>query len=146
MTDLKIRINKAWWFIKLDLRDAFNLIRIKQENEWKTTFRTKYGLFEYLIMSFELINALTTLQRAVNKALYDYLNVFVIIYMNDVLIFSETREKHEVHVTKVLQRFQEHNLRVKKKKFKFLKQQITFLEYVIKLESIIMKSCKLKVI
>ena len=66
--------------------------------------------------------------------------------MNDVLIFSETREKHEVHVIKILQRFQEHNLRIKKKKFEFFKQQITFLEYVIKSENIIMKSCKFKII
>ena len=102
MTDFKIRINKAWWFIKFNLRDAFNLIRTKQENEWKTTFKTKYGLFEYLIMSFELINVSAILQRAVNKILYDYLDVFVIIYMNDILVFSETREKHEVHVTKIL--------------------------------------------
>ena len=121
MTNLKIRISKAWWFIKLDLRNAFNLIRIKQENEWKTAFRTKYELFEYLIMSFELINVSATLQRAVNKALYNYLDVFVIIYMNDVLIFSEIKKEHEVHVTKILQRFQEHNLRVKKKKSEFFK-------------------------
>ena len=121
MTDFKIRMNKARWFIKFDLKDAFNLIRIKQEDEWKTAFRTKYEFFEYLIMSFELINASATLQRAVNKALYNYLDIFVIIYMNDVLNFSELREEYEIHVTKILQRFQEHNLRIKKKKFEFFK-------------------------
>ena len=97
-------------------------------------------------MSFELTNVFATLQKVVNKTLYDYLNIFVIVYMNDVLIFSKIKEKHEQHIVKVLKRFQEHNLRVKKEKSKFFKQEITFLEYVIQLEKIEMKANKLKTI
>ena len=98
------------------------------------------------MISFELTNVFATLQRIVNKTLYDYLNIFVIVYMNDVLIFLETREKHEQHIEKVLKRFQEHNLRIKEEKSKFFKQKITFLEYVIQFERIEMKANKLKTI
>ena len=98
------------------------------------------------MMFFELTNVFATLQKVVNKTLYDYLNIFVIVYMNDVLIFSKIKEKHEQHIVKVLKRFQEHNLKVKEKKSKFFKQEITFLEYVIQLERIEMKANKLKTI
>ena len=97
-------------------------------------------------MFFELTNAFAILQRIVNKTLYDYLDVFVIVYMNDVLIFSKIKEKHEQHVVKVLKRFQEHNLKVKKEKSKFFKQKTTFLEYVIESNRIEMKTKKFKVI
>lgn len=146
LADLKSRIGKARWFTKLDLRDAFNLLRIKHGDEWKTAFRTKYGLFEYLVMPFGLTNAPATLQQAVNKALYDYLNIFVIVYMDDVLIFSETREEHDQHIHKVLQRFREYNLRVKEEKSEFFKQEVTFLGYVIKPGSIAMEANKLQAI
>ena len=98
------------------------------------------------MMSFELTNVFATLQRVVNKTLYDDLNIFVIVYMNDVLIFSKIKEKHEQHIVKVLKRFQEHNLKVKEEKSKFFKQEITFLEYVIQFERIEMKANKLKTI
>ena len=130
----------------MNLRNVFNLFKIKTKDEWKTTFKTKYELFEYLMMFFELTNAFAILQRIVNKTLYDYLDVFVIVYMNDVLIFSKIKEKHEQHVVKVLKRFQEHNLKVKKEKSKFFKQKTTFLEYVIESNRIEMKTKKFKVI
>ena len=82
-------------------------------------------------MFFELTNVFAILQKVFNKTMYDYLDVFVIIYMNDVLIFSKIKKKHEQHIVKVLKRFQEHNLKVKKEKSKFFKQIITFLDYII---------------
>ena len=146
LANLKSKLKKAKWFIKLNLRDVFNLFKIKAKNEWKTTFKTKYELFEYLMMSFELTNVFAILQKVVNKTLYDYLNIFVIVYMNDVLIFSKIKKKHEQHVVKVLKRFQEHNLKVKEEKSKFFKQMITFLDYVIQSKRIKMKANKLKTI
>ena len=98
------------------------------------------------MMFFELTNVFATLQKVVNKTLYDYLNVFVIVYMNDVLIFSKIRKKHKQHIVKVLKKFQEHNLKVKKEKSKFFKQTITFLDYVIQSKRIKMKANKLKAI
>ena len=146
LANLKSKLEKTKWFIKLNLRDVFNFFKIKTRNEWEIAFKTKYELFEYLMMSFELINAFAILQRVVNKTLYDYLDIFVIVYMNDVLIFSKTKEKHEQHIVKVLKRFQEHNLKVKEEKSKFFKQEVTFLEYVIQFERIEMKANKLKAI
>ena len=98
------------------------------------------------MMFFELTNAFATLQKVVNKTLYDYLDVFVIVYMNDVLIFSKIKEKLEQHVVKMLKKFQKHNLKVKKEKSKFFKQKITFLDYIIESSKIEMKAKKLKVI
>ena len=146
LANLKSKLERAKWFIKLNLRDVFNFFKIKTKNEWKIAFKTKYELFEYLMMSFELTNVFAILQKVVNKTLYDYLNIFVISYMNDVLIFSKIKEKHEQHIVKVLKRFQEHKLRVKEEKSKFFKQKVTFLEYVIQLERIEMKANKLKAI
>ena len=144
--NLKSKLKRAKWFIKLNLRNVFNFFKIKTKNEWKITFKTRYKLFKYLMMFFQLTNAFATLQKVVNKTLYNYLNVFVIVYMNDVLIFSKMKEKHEQHIVKMLKRFQEHNLKVKKEKSKFFKQKITFLDYVIESNRIEMKAKKLKII
>ena len=146
LANLKSKLKRTKWFIKLNLRDVFNLFKIKTKNEWKIAFKTKYKLFEYLMMFFELTNVFAMLQKIVNKTLYDYLNIFVIVYMNDVLIFSKIKEKHKQHVVKMLKKFQEHNLKVKKEKSKFFKQKITFLDYIIELYRIEMKVKKLKVI
>ena len=95
------------------------------------------------MMYFELTNVFAISQRIVNKILYDYLNIFVIVYMNDVLIFFKIKKKHEQHIVKMLKKFQEHNLKVRKEKSKFFKQKITFLDYVIQSKRIEMKVNKL---
>jgi Reverse transcriptase (RNA-dependent DNA polymerase) len=95
-------IREAKWFITLDLRGAYNLIRMKEGEEKKTTFRTRYGLYKYLIMLFRLINALATFQSLVNDTLKGYLDIFYVIYLDNILIYSETLEQHVEYVRKVL--------------------------------------------
>ena len=112
-------VSRARWYTQLNLRDAFNLICIKEEDEWKTAFKTRYKLFEYQMMSFELINALTTFQKIINKILKEYLNVFVIAYLNDIFIYFNTKKEHEQHVRKVLKKLKEAELKVKLKKSRF---------------------------
>ena len=87
MTDMKTKFKDARYFKILNLRDVFNFIRIKQKNEWKTAFRTKYGTYEYLVMPLGLTNVLTTMQKVVNKILQSYLDRFAIIYMDDILVY-----------------------------------------------------------
>ena len=101
MTDLQRQIVRIKWFTQLDLRNAFHLIRMKEGDEWKTAFKTEFGLFEYTIMSFELENAPATFQTIISKILWKYLKNFVIAYLNDITIYSNMLKKHKSHVRKV---------------------------------------------
>lgn len=82
---------------------AFHKIRVQQEDIWKTAFRTRYGLFEWLVTPFGLANAPSTFQRYINWALKEYLDEFCSAYVDDILIYTDgTKEDHEAHVKKVL--------------------------------------------
>lgn len=118
-------------FTKLDLRSAYNLIRIKEGDEWKTAFRTRYGLYEYLVMPFGLTNAPATCQQFVNDVLREYLDRFVVVYLDDILIFSEDPAEHDSHVRKVLQKLAAANLFVKGEKCEFDTTSTTFLGFVV---------------
>ena len=87
-------IAKAKILIKIDIRDAYNLIRIKEGDEWKTALRTRYGPFEFLVMPFGLSNAPATFQHYVNETLRPYLDQFCTAYLDDVLVNSENPEDH----------------------------------------------------
>ena len=92
------RFNKFKWFIKLDLKNIYYWIRIKRDDEWKTTFCTCYEHFEYQIMSFELINAFAIFQIYINKTLRKFVNNIYVIYLNDILIYNKNSAKHWRHV------------------------------------------------
>ena len=93
-------------------------------------------------MSFELINTSATFQELINHVLYNHLNEFVIIYLNDILIYSENEENHEKHVKKVLKKFQKKKLYLKLKKCEFHKQQVKYLEHIITTEELKMNQEK----
>ncbi|KAI7759627.1 hypothetical protein LZL87_014268 [Fusarium oxysporum] len=101
ITELKDRLQGKKIFTALDLKGAYNLIRIKEGDEWKTAFRTRFGLFEYLVMPFGLTNAPATFQRMINSVLRQYLDIFVVYYLDDILIFLNSEEEHKEHVYKV---------------------------------------------
>ncbi len=86
------------WFIKLDIKNAFNKLCIWEENEWKMTFCTRFDLYKYFVMLFDLINALTFFQIYMNQTLFEFLNIIYFIYLNDILIFSEICKKHVHHI------------------------------------------------
>ena len=88
------QIRGAKYFTRLDLRSAYNLIRIKEGDEWKTAFRTRYGLYEFLVMPFGLTNAPASCQRYVNDTPREFLDIFWVCYLDDILIYSKTLEEH----------------------------------------------------
>ena len=118
-------------FIKFDISRAYNRIRIKKENEWKIAFRTRLEHFEYLVMSFELTNASATFQTYINNVLRKYLNKFVIVYLDDILVYFKTKKKHVHHVQKVLEAMKRVNLRVKLEKSEFHKEEVKFLDHIL---------------
>ncbi len=103
------RIVDVKYFIKLDIIATYNKLRIKKKDEWKTAFRTRYDMYEYKVLSFDLANASTAFQTYINVALRKYFDVFALAYINDILIFSKILEKHERHVRVVLERLLQYN-------------------------------------
>jgi hypothetical protein len=110
MTELRERLAKAKWFTLLDLKNGYNLIRIKEGDEWKTAFRTRYGLFEYTVMPFGLCNAPGTFQSMINDVLRDLLDAGTVVYIDDILIYSENEEEHKRLVKEVLKRLKQAGL------------------------------------
>ncbi|XP_028324820.1 uncharacterized protein LOC114476995 [Gouania willdenowi] len=124
-------LQEATIFTKLDLRNAYHLVRIKEGDEWKTAFNTPLGHFEYLVMPFGLTNAPAVFQALINDVLRDMLNRFVFVYIDDILIFSRSLEEHVQHVRLVLQRLLENRLYVKAEKCGFHLHSVGFLGFVV---------------
>ena len=132
----------AWIFTKLDLHEVYNLIWIRESDEWKTAFRTRYSSFEFKVMPFSLMNAPATFQFYINRSLQGLLNEFMIIYLDDILIYSESEEDHEKHVRQVLHHLRESDLFVKLKKCTFHISQVKYLEYIISPQGISMNPAR----
>jgi len=130
---------RASRYTKLDLRDTYHRIRIKEGDEWKIAFRTRYGLFEYTIVPFGLSNAPGTFQGYINSALSDLLDVTCIIYLDNIMIFSERVEDHKAHVKEVLERLRAHKLYAKLFKCDFHKDSVNFLGFVVTQNGVIME-------
>ncbi len=124
-------LQEASFFTKLDLRNAYHLMRIRQGDEWKMAFNTPTGHYEYLVMPFGLTNAPAVFQALINDVLRDMLNQFVFVYLDDILIFSGSLEEHEGHVSRVLQRLLDNHLYMKPEKCEFHVTQAQFLGFII---------------
>ena len=131
MSSVFDQLQQAQIFTKLDLRNAYYLVRIKEGDEWKTGFNTPSGHYEYLVMPFGLTNAPTVFQAMINDVLRDFLDRFVYVYIDDILIYSSDLESHQAHVTQVLQRLLDHKLFVKAEKSEFHAGTISFLGFIV---------------
>ncbi|KAF8750036.1 hypothetical protein RHS01_09663 [Rhizoctonia solani] len=125
--DLMAQLCGAKVFTKLDLRWGYNNVRVKEGDEWKTAFRTKYGLYESLVMTFGLTNAPAAFQHFMNELFKDLLDVCVIIYLDDILIYSKDDASHTKHVHEVLKRLMDNQLFCKASKCTF---HVTSVEYL----------------
>jgi hypothetical protein len=121
----------ACFFTKLDLRSSYNLVRIWEGDEWKTTFSTTAEHYEYLVMPYGLMNAPSLFQAFVDEIFRDLHGQGVVVYIEDILIYSTTCAKHVSLVRRVLGRLLEHDLYVKAKKCLFFQQSVSFLGFRI---------------
>jgi hypothetical protein len=134
------------FFIKIDLTDAYNRIRIKKNDEWKTTFRIRYEHFEYLMMFFDLTNVLITFQVYINKTFNELINDFCVMYLYDILIFFKNKESHVKHIRKVLKRLRANDLFANLEKCFFFKHEIDYLEFIMSENDITMNSSRVDII
>ncbi|KAB5587664.1 Retrotransposable element Tf2 [Ceratobasidium theobromae] len=140
------KLKHAKIFTKLDLRNGFNNVRIKEGDEWKTAFQTKYGHFEYTVMPFGLTNAPAVFQRLMNDIFRDLLDIYVIVYLDDILIFSNSKEEHLLHIKEVLHRLEANQLFCNPDKCFFLKDRIGYISLTITPQGISMEQEKVKAI
>lgn len=141
--DLLDRVQGCKHFTVIDLKNAFNLVRIKEGDEWKTAFRTPMGLYEYLVMPMGLTNAPATFQAFIQDTLRDYLDVFCVVYLDDILVFSRSQDDHDAHVKKVLDRLRDAHLFANAEKCEFDKSQVSYLGYLLGADGIRMDPKKL---
>jgi hypothetical protein len=131
MSELQDRIRDAQIFTKIDLKNGYHLVRIKDGDEWKTAFRTRYGLYEFLVMPFGLCNAPATFQDMINHIFRDLLDQGLVAYIDDLLIYAATKEQHDQTVTEVLKRLRDNHLAVSAEKCEWAKEEVEFLGYMI---------------
>ncbi|CDO75982.1 hypothetical protein BN946_scf184820.g2 [Trametes cinnabarina] len=146
VSDLLDTRRKARIYTKIDLRHAYNLVRIAPGDEWKTAFRTRYGSFEWLVMPFGLSNAPAAFQCFVNEVFADLLDVCVVVYLDDILIYSNSLEEHWQHVKEVLRRLRKFKLYAWADKCEFHATSIEYLGYILSPEGLTMAESKVKAI
>lgn len=111
-----MRLSKAKPFTELDLRGAYNLVRLAKGEEWKTVFRSHFGHYKYKVIRFGLTNAPASLQHFISDILPEYLDVFYTAFIDDILVYSDTLEEHQTHVRLVLLALQKASLYLKSSK------------------------------
>jgi hypothetical protein len=141
-----MRLQKAKWYTKLDLRGAYNLLRIAEGEEWKTAFRTRYGHFEYTVMPFGLTNAPASFQHFINDTLREFLDDFVNAYIDDILIYSETYEDNVRHTRKVLEALSNAGLHLKPEKCEFHVQTVKYLGVILTPKGVQMDPAKVEAV
>ncbi|MBW0570087.1 hypothetical protein O181_109802 [Austropuccinia psidii MF-1] len=144
MNQLLTIFNGSTIFSKIDLCGAYNLLRIKEGDEHLTAFRTKYGSYEYLVMPFGLTNAPASFQNLVNHIFADFLDIFVVVYLDDIMVFSSSEEEHVKHVASFLQRLRYNNLFSKASKCVFNASSVEYLGYVISSDGLKIDSSKVQ--
>ncbi|KAL0540369.1 hypothetical protein IC582_024606 [Cucumis melo] len=129
--DLFDQLQGATVFSKIDLRSGYHQLRIKEEDIPKTAFRSRYGHYEFIVMSFGLTNAPAVFMDLMNRVFREFLDTFVIVFIDDILIYSKTEAEHEEHLRMVLQTLRDNKLYAKFSKCEFWLKQVSFLGHVV---------------
>jgi hypothetical protein len=129
--DLFDQMKGASVFSKIDLRLGNHQLKIQESDIPKTAFRTRYGLYEYTVMSFGLTNAPAYFMYLMNKVFMEYLDRFNVVFIDDILVFSKAMEKHEEHLRLVLEKLRSNKLYAKFSKCEFWLTEVAFLVHVI---------------
>ncbi len=148
ITDLRDKLNRAYWFTTIDLRSAYYLVQIKEGEEQKTAFCTLIGHYEYLVMPFSLTNIPATFQELVNNILRERLDQTVLTYLDNILIFTKLQDlaKYVKEVTQVLKKLVEKGLRIKLEKYEFYKKEVIFFRFIIRRYRILINPAKYKAV
>ena len=144
--ELMDRLHGARYFTKLDLSSGYHQIRVKEADIHKTAFVSRYGLFEYTVMPFGLCNAPATFQRIMNHLLRDGLDEFVLVFLDDILIYSRTKEEHLQHIRAVLKKLQDEKFYGRLKKCDFFKTEVEYLGFDVGADGIKPSLSKIKAV
>ena len=146
INDLFDQLQGAKVFFKIDLRSGYHQLKIREQDIPKTTFTTRYGLYEYTVMSFGLTNAPAYFMSMMNKVFMEFLDKFVVVFIDDILIYSKNEEEHKEHLRLVLEKLREHQLYAKFSKCEFWLKEVGFLGHVISGEGIAVDPSKVEAV
>ena len=144
--DLFDQLKGAKFFSKIDLRSCYHQLRVRQEDIAKTAFRTRYGQYEFTVMLFGLTNAPAFFMTLMNKVFMEELDLFVMVFIDDILVYSKNAEEHGQHLRVVMGKLRKHQLYAKFSKCEFWLQRVNFLGHVLTAEGVEVDPEKIKAI
>jgi hypothetical protein len=131
-------------FSKIDLRTGYHQLKIRATDIPKTAFTTRYGLYEYTIMSVGLTNAPAYFMNLMNKVFMEFFDKFVVVFIDDILIYSKSEEEHATHLRLILETLREHQLYAKFSKCEFWLKEVGFLGHVLSARGVLVDPKKIK--